>query len=75
MCNDRLSQLPLMSTEADILCEINFEDVVTDFAKRKSRKVSLLKNLEMTSRVYFNHVFNIKKQAQSFFFGRWGPII
>ena len=66
MCNDRLSQLPLMSTEADILREINFEYVVTDFAKRKARKVSLLKNLEMTSRVYFNHVFNIKNKSKFF---------
>ena len=29
MCNDRLSRLALMSIEADILREINFEDVVT----------------------------------------------
>ena len=44
MCNYRLSQLTLMSIEADIQREINFEDVVTDFAKKKTRKVSLLKN-------------------------------
>jgi len=45
MCHDRLSHLALMSIEADILREINFEDVVTDFAKKKALKVSLLKNL------------------------------
>jgi hypothetical protein len=42
MCNDRLSHLALMSIEADILREINFEDLVTEFAKKKARKVSLL---------------------------------
>ena len=41
-CNDRLFHLTLMSIEADILCEINFEDLVTEFAKKKARKVSLL---------------------------------
>jgi len=39
MCIDRLSHLALMSIEADILRDINFEDVVTDFAKKKARKV------------------------------------
>jgi len=42
MCNDRLSHLALMSIEADILHDINFEDLVTEFAKKKARKVSLL---------------------------------
>jgi hypothetical protein len=42
MWNDRLSHLTLMSIEADILREINFEDLVTEFAKKKARKVSLL---------------------------------
>ena len=37
-CNDRLAQLALMSLEADILREINFEDVVTDFFKEESTK-------------------------------------
>ncbi len=41
MCNDQLSHMVLMSIESDILCEINFEDLVTEFAKKKSRKVSL----------------------------------
>ena len=68
MCNDRFSQLPLMSTAADTLCEINFEDVVTDFAKKKARKISELKNLEMTSRIYFNHVVNIKNKSKFFSF-------
>jgi len=36
------SYLALMSIEADILREINFEDLVTEFAKKKARKVSLL---------------------------------
>ena len=42
MCNDRLSHLALMSIESDILREINFEDLITEFAKMKARKVSLL---------------------------------
>jgi len=42
MCNDRLSHLALMSIEADILRQINFEDLVTEFAKKKAQKVSLL---------------------------------
>ena len=40
-CNDRLSHMVLVSIESDILREINFEDLVTKFAKKKSRKVSL----------------------------------
>ena len=42
MCNDRLSHLSLMSIEADILREINFEDLINEFARKKTRKVSLL---------------------------------
>jgi hypothetical protein len=42
MCNDRLSHLSLMSIEADILREINFEDLINEFAGKKARKVSLL---------------------------------
>ena len=38
MCNDRLSHLSLMSIEADI----NFEDLINEFARKKARKVSLL---------------------------------
>ena len=36
-----LSLMVLMSIESDILREINFEDLVTEFAKKKLRKVSL----------------------------------
>jgi len=42
MCNDRLSHLVLMSIEADILHEISFDDLITEFARKKSRKVSLV---------------------------------
>ena len=42
MCNDRLFHLSLMSIEADILREINFEDLVNELARKKPRKVSLL---------------------------------
>jgi len=42
MCNDRLFHLSLMSIEADILREINFEDLVNELARKKARKVSLL---------------------------------
>jgi hypothetical protein len=31
-----------MSIEADILREINFEDLVNELARKKARKVSLL---------------------------------
>jgi len=41
MCNGRLSHLVLMSIESDILREINLKDLVTEFAKKKLRKVSL----------------------------------
>ena len=42
MCNDRLSHLSLMSIEANILREINFEDLINEFVRKKARKVSLL---------------------------------
>lgn len=42
MSNDRLSHLALMSIESDILREINFQDLLTEFAKKKARKVSLI---------------------------------
>jgi len=38
MCNARLSHLALMSIAADIMREINFKDVVIDFAKKKVQK-------------------------------------
>ena len=40
--NDRLSHLALMSIESDLLREINFNDLVTEFAKKKTREVSLI---------------------------------
>jgi hypothetical protein len=42
MGNERLSHLALMSKEADLLREINFDDLVTEFAKKKTRKVSII---------------------------------
>ena len=39
MTHDRLSFLTLMSTEYDILREIDFNQLIQDFAKMKSRKV------------------------------------
>ena len=39
MCNDRLSHLFLMSIEVDILREIDFEDLINEFARKKARKV------------------------------------
>ena len=48
MCSGRLSHLALMSIESDILREINFEDLVTTFAKIKARKVSLHKRFNVT---------------------------
>ena len=50
MWNDRLFHLALMSIDADNLREINFKDLVTEFAKKKARKVSLY--FEMTSRPF-----------------------
>src|SRR6218665_806201 len=35
MCNDQLSHVALMSVEVDILRQINFEDLVTEFSKKK----------------------------------------
>ena len=40
MSHDRLSHLALMSTEYDILREIDFYKLIQDFARVKSRKVS-----------------------------------
>ena len=79
MCNNRLSQLTLMSIEVNILRDLNFEGILTDFAKKKARKVSLLKNLSMTSRVYFNHVVNMRNKSKFFFWlvgslNLWSPL-
>ena len=41
MYNDPLHHLALMSVESDILREINFENLVTEFAMMKARRVSL----------------------------------
>ena len=40
--NERLSDLTVMSIESDILRDINFEDLVNEFAKKKTCKVSLI---------------------------------
>ena len=42
MCNDRLSYLSLMSIEADILREINFEDLVNELARKSSKSFTTL---------------------------------
>jgi len=41
MANERLSHLTLMSIEYDILRQSDFTKLIKDFAKAKSRKVSL----------------------------------
>jgi len=38
MCNDKLSHVAMMSREAGILCQTNFEDLVTEFPKKKHEK-------------------------------------
>jgi len=40
MTRGRLVNLSIMSIEPDILCEIDFTDIIGDFAVAKSRKVS-----------------------------------
>ena len=40
MTQERLVSLAIMSTESDILREIDFTTIITDFAAAKSRKVS-----------------------------------
>jgi len=40
MTQERLVNLAIMSTELDILREIDFTTIITDFAVAKSRKVS-----------------------------------
>ena len=39
MTNERVTHLSLMGIEYDILRETDFDDVITDFAQRKGRKV------------------------------------
>lgn len=41
MSEDRLVGLTLLSIESDIMRELNFDDIVNDFANRKARKVCL----------------------------------
>ena len=40
MTNKRVTHLSLMSVEYDILRDTDFDDLITDFAQRKGRKVS-----------------------------------
>ena len=40
MTNERVTHLSLMSIEYDILRETDLDDLITDFAQRKGRKVS-----------------------------------
>ena len=40
MTNERVTHLSLMGIEYNILRETDFDDVITDFAQRKGRKVS-----------------------------------
>jgi hypothetical protein len=42
MSHERLSNLALMSIEQDILREVDFTDVIDEFASRKARKVSIM---------------------------------
>ena len=39
MTNELVTHLSLMSIEYDILRETDFDDLITDFAQRKGRKV------------------------------------
>ena len=39
MTNERVTHLSQMSIEYDILCETDFDDLITDVAQRKGRKV------------------------------------
>ena len=41
MLEDRLVDLTLLSIECDILLELNFDDIIDDFANQKARKVSV----------------------------------
>ena len=38
MCEDRLNNLTLMSIEHDKLSQLDFEELIDEFALRKSRK-------------------------------------
>lgn len=41
MCQERLSNLSILSIESDIANSINYEDAINSFAERKARKVPL----------------------------------
>ena len=41
MSHDRLSNMAVMSIKQDILREVDFADVIDEFASRKERKVSI----------------------------------
>ena len=41
MFNERLNNLALLSTESDILRELDIIDIIDDFVSRKAGKVSL----------------------------------
>lgn len=41
MLQERLSSLSLMSIESDVLKELDFDEVINDFAHLKARKVPL----------------------------------
>ena len=41
MRQERLESLSLLMIEADLLCQINFEDLIKDFANKKCRNVIL----------------------------------
>ena len=41
MADERLSHLALMSIEHDVLGEIDFEDLIKEFAARKARRVHI----------------------------------
>ena len=48
MRQEKLDSLPLLMNEADLLCKINFDDIIMDFARQKSRK----KNFKMQMYVF-----------------------
>ena len=41
MTQERLSGLSLLSIEHDILCELDFTDIIEEFATSKARRVNL----------------------------------
>lgn len=43
MSQERVSNLALVSIEKELLKDLDYEDLVTDFAKMKARRICLLK--------------------------------